>query len=106
MTNPARPFSIQRRVEELNPRVIGAVSARQAEGEAAWCAVRRRTRPCLFIPFVVLPCRQGPVCAFGVTTVRAQRPWQVSTALTLNGGLARTKSKRPVASCGVVVVRC
>ena len=35
MTNPARPFRIQRGVEKLNPEVIGVVGARQAEGEAA-----------------------------------------------------------------------
>ncbi len=35
MTKPARPWAVQRRVEELNPQVVGVVGARQAEGEAA-----------------------------------------------------------------------
>ena len=35
MTKPARPFGVQRGVEELDPEVVGVVGARQAEGEAA-----------------------------------------------------------------------
>jgi hypothetical protein len=35
MTKPARPVAVERRVEELNPQVVGVVGARQAEGEAA-----------------------------------------------------------------------
>lgn len=51
MTKPARPVafsaSVQRRVEELNPQIVGVVGARQAEGEAATGANH------VFQPFLV-----------------------------------------------------
>ena len=67
---PGAALVVQRGVEELNPEVVGVVGARQAEREAAARADRRPSSRSL------------------------------STALTLNGGLARTKSNRPVALCG------
>ena len=66
-------------------RCSGVVGARQAEGKPAVCSHH------VLQSLVVLPFRQVLRCAFGVTTC-AHAHCTVSTALTLNGGLARTKS--------------